>query len=34
MDETFSQSQDMTDYVGSGRKLLGEQNFSRKMDSY
>ena len=26
MDETFSPSQDMTEYVGRGEKLLGEQD--------
>ena len=34
MEETFSPSQDMEEYVGSGGKLLGEQNFNEDMDSY
>ena len=34
MEETFSPSQDMAEYVGRGGKLLGEQEFSGDMDSY
>ena len=34
MEETFSPSQDMTEYVGSGGKLLGEQDFGGDMDNY
>ena len=33
MEETFSLSQDMTEYVGGGGKLLGEQDFSGDMDN-
>ena len=34
MEETFSPSQDMIEYVDSYGKLLGEQDFSRDIDSY
>ena len=34
MEETFSPTQDMTEYVGNGEKLLWEQDFSGNMDSY
>ena len=34
MEETSSSSQDITEYVGNGGKLLGEQDFSGDMDNY
>ena len=34
MKETFSPSQDIIEYVDSCGKLLGEQDFSRDIDSY
>ena len=34
MEETFSLSQDMAEYVGTGGKLLREQDFSGDMDNY
>ena len=34
MEETFSPSQNMTEYVSNGGKLLEEHDFSGDIDSY